>query len=637
MRRDIAVLFILLISAYIITGIVKAEPLRINLSHLNELYDPKTGGWWEFWSNGWFMGNVNLDDTARAAITYMNYYLHFKDQNALESARKALIFTMKMQDPNGLFYLYIINGVKDRLGTGDWFGRAIHALGLGYMIFKEINATFSKRLEEAILRSKQYFPSITSPWTISHIIMGLSYYYNASHAGWAEENIESLSGKLISKQMMLENIIKEYPPWSFYSESSTYAPGLPVQALSLAGRILNRTEYVKSARRAAENLFVHLAISYQFTYSDEIWFSWRRVPETYPCPPIVPATIVKAFALAARSITNERIAKIYHIMAGLSASWFLGNNPAGVQMYNPGTGTVYDGIMGEGYVNTNSGCEATEVPLDALIYVVSNRDSSRYLRVKSIGSSIPLTLEAEDLQGIYRTVIGDSSKGEYIILNKGDFIKLGRLNLDESEIFRILLLSKESNCTLEVYLDGRPIKTIKLESSSWSFLPIGEFKAGEYSLKVIKGELQVDVIVIEPFIEYRVYQTPEDEYLLLGLKLFNTSDTLKFNIRDLNVTIRLNGKLNVISASSNRGTVYIDGRSGDRLRNLFLGGLHLVRAGKTRINLILFPLSTVGEGKIVEGPPTIDLVSILTAVILISTILLIVLRLLRKDRSLPAD
>ncbi|RLE65809.1 MAG: hypothetical protein DRJ47_04030 [Thermoprotei archaeon] len=632
MKNNVFILFILL--AYMCIGVTGAQPLKVNLSHLNELYDPKTGGWWEFWSNGRFMGHVNVDDTARAAITYLNYYIHFRDKNVLEYARKALTFTMKMQDPKGLFYLYLVDETKTDLGAGDWFGRAIHALGLGYMVFKDVDAVFARRLEEAILKSKQHFPYISSTWTISHIIMGLTYYYNASHADWAKEAIELLSGKLLSKQANIENVVKEYPPWGFYSESLTYAPGLPIQALALAGRILNKTEYVNSARKATEKLFVHLAISHQFTYSDKTWFSWRCIPGTYPCPPIIPATIVKAFALSARSISDEEISKVHHIMAGLAASWFLGNNPAGVQMYNPNTGMVYDGILGEGRVNTNSGCEATEVPLDALIYVVSNEDSSRYLWARSISHSTPLMLEAENLQGVYRIARGDAFKGKYIVLNKGNFIKLGKIDLKGSDKFRILLLSRKSDCTLEVYLSGKLLKRIRLESSSWSFLSIGEFgKPGEYLLKVVEGELQVDMVVVEPFIEYRVYQISQNEYLLLGLKLFNTSGLLKFKIGNVNVTIKVDENLNVVSASSNKGAVHIDGKSGDELKDLSLGGLHVVKTGDVKVNLILFPLGSGGGGENVEKPSEVNWVGILTvAILIISATFILILKWLGRRK-----
>ncbi len=46
-------------------------------------------------------------------------------------------------------------------------------------------------------------------------------------------------------------------------------------------------------------------------------------------------------------------------LAGLAASWYFGNNPAGTAMYDPATGVTYDGVSATGEVNLNSGAEST--------------------------------------------------------------------------------------------------------------------------------------------------------------------------------------------------------------------------------------------------------------------------------------
>ena len=56
----------------------------------------------------------------------------------------------------------------------------------------------------------------------------------------------------------------------------------------------------------------------------------------------------------------------YLVMAGLAASWLLGNNAAGQPMYDPSTGRCYDGIRDSTTINKNSGAESTIEALGTL-------------------------------------------------------------------------------------------------------------------------------------------------------------------------------------------------------------------------------------------------------------------------------
>jgi len=58
---------------------------------------------------------------------------------------------------------------------------------------------------------------------------------------------------------------------------------------------------------------------------------------------------------------------VYLKMAGLSASWFLGNNVLGLPMYDSLTGRCFDGIRDSVTLNKNSGAEST---IEALLTFV---------------------------------------------------------------------------------------------------------------------------------------------------------------------------------------------------------------------------------------------------------------------------
>jgi hypothetical protein len=70
---------------------------------------------------------------------------------------------------------------------------------------------------------------------------------------------------------------------------------------------------------------------------------------------------------------------VFRRWAGIAAGWLFGNNPAGVPMYQPDTGVVFDGINGDGTINHNSGAESTIEGLLSLMNAVNDPVASRYL------------------------------------------------------------------------------------------------------------------------------------------------------------------------------------------------------------------------------------------------------------------
>ena len=67
------------------------------------------------------------------------------------------------------------------------------------------------------------------------------------------------------------------------------------------------------------------------------------------CPMVLAST-------KAHEITHD---EKYKIQSDLVATWFSGQNPAGVPMYDPLTGRGYDGITNANQINRNSGAEST--------------------------------------------------------------------------------------------------------------------------------------------------------------------------------------------------------------------------------------------------------------------------------------
>lgn len=133
---------------------------------------------------------------------------------------------------------------------------------------------------------------------------------------------------------------------------------------------------------------------------------------------------------------NEEYAKL----AGLAASWLLGNNAAETQMYDPLTGRCFDGIIDSSGVNYNSGAESTIEALYTITEIFNNPIAKNYFYFKTfkVGS-----VKDKSNQIIIQYRIFKNNKDEKIALIKdldkekfwllednelGEFLKLNNLN-----------------------------------------------------------------------------------------------------------------------------------------------------------------------------------------------------------------
>ncbi len=108
-----------------------------------------------------------------------------------------------------------------------------------------------------------------------------------------------------------------------------------VHALAEAGAALNRQDWIDSAAHEA-NTFMMRQLA--FENINEIGVLPRRLGQ------IAYGTdmMVQGYMALYRATGDEKYARY----AGLAASWFFGNNMAGVPMYDPETGRCFDGIDG---------------------------------------------------------------------------------------------------------------------------------------------------------------------------------------------------------------------------------------------------------------------------------------------------
>ncbi|WP_053227874.1 hypothetical protein [Solirubrobacter soli] len=68
-------------------------------------------------------------------------------------------------------------------------------------------------------------------------------------------------------------------------------------------------------------------------------------------------------------------------LAGVAASWYFGNNPAGAAMYDPATGVTFDGVSADGTINRNSGAESTIHGLLSMLAIDAAPDVAAAARI----------------------------------------------------------------------------------------------------------------------------------------------------------------------------------------------------------------------------------------------------------------
>lgn len=377
----------------------------INLDHLVFLTEPVTFGDQPVaivhiysetpeyeWVDAAGEGISAVDDVARAALVYLEYYDQTGDTRALDYARLCLDFVRYVQNEDGTFY----NFVLDRTGTlnteggtsykslGWWAMRSLWSLAEGYRIFAPLDPAYaaelqdSYKLTEAALAAaynghrdeySQVHDFSVPAWipggaadVSSVMLLALTAYYRVDPNPQTQALIEYVADGVSAYQL---GDSQAYP--FGMHPVVTDAPGYwhawgshQVHALAEAGKALGRQDWIDSAARDANTFWMR---QLAFEPIHEIGVLPRRAGQiAYDVD-----MMVQGYMALYRATGDERYAQY----AGLSASWFLGNNMAGVPMYDPETGRCFDGIDGPvaWRVNRNAGAESTIEALLALLTV----------------------------------------------------------------------------------------------------------------------------------------------------------------------------------------------------------------------------------------------------------------------------
>ena len=382
-----------------------------NFDAATRTYTRTGGGKYSLSTNTYGQGSFDTDDVTRAAVAYLTHYRYYHDRHSLQLARGALRFVMYMQTATGLnagnFVLWMQPDGALNLtptppdspnpsdsGASFWLARSIWALGEGYATFRTVDNAFASALAarlnlamnrldaELVTPNSGQYALIhgyrTPKWFIadgadasSEALLGLSAYYAATGNPEARKLGEAFGRGIAGFQL---GSVRDWP-WRALlpfvgSVSLWHAWGAHmVMALATAGRDLGHPEWLAPAERDANSFETHQQLSF------------GAINGLLPAPDDLSQiaygaeTTVDGLLFLGRATGNDA----YRRWAGIAATWFFGNNRAGVAMYQAATGVVYDGLNGDGGINRNSGAESTIEGLLAVMNVVNDPVGRGYL------------------------------------------------------------------------------------------------------------------------------------------------------------------------------------------------------------------------------------------------------------------
>ncbi len=332
-------------------------------------------------------GFTCVDDVARAIVLLSKYtMLNPNDENKLIKIKKLTEFVLLMQHSNGYFNNFIWHDLsinttyRTSIAELNWWSlRALWALEYAYPLVQS-DTELAQRIELAVeklltniksdlpvgnlqtefhenMELPTWLPQKYASDQAALLILGLLKNYQRTSDTEVKDLIDAMAKGILKTQrgdkynypygvfMSWQNL------WHAWGNSQSYA-------LLKAGREFNNIEYIESALKEIDNYYPNIlnngyAEAFWLTKNGNNYSEIKRnsFPQiAYGLRPMVWAS------LEAYQYSND----INHLdLAKKFKSWLSGNNEANKVMYNPSTGICFDGIVGPGEVNRNSGAEST--------------------------------------------------------------------------------------------------------------------------------------------------------------------------------------------------------------------------------------------------------------------------------------
>ncbi|SHK47145.1 glycosyltransferase family 4 protein [Rhodothermus profundi] len=261
----------------------------------------------------------------------------------------------------------------EAVGSEDSHARALW--GLGYVVGRSRRTGLWKlagRLfEEALPAALRFANPRAWAFTILGIQEYLRRFYGDRTAQQARKKLADRLFKLYQKHRRDD--------WRWFEDRLTYANARLPQALMMAGKWTDRSEWVEAGLEALRWL-VHVQLDEQGYFApignDGFYVQGQQRPYFDQQPIEANATV--SACLEAYRITNDAF---WYREAQRAFDWFLGRNQLGLPLYDPSTGGCYDGLQPNG-VNENQGAEST---LAFLLSLLEMKLAEAYLPLQQKG------------------------------------------------------------------------------------------------------------------------------------------------------------------------------------------------------------------------------------------------------------
>jgi hypothetical protein len=388
------------------------------------------GGAYNPVTNTYGQGAFNADDISRAAVVYVRHWQQTGAQSSRQAAYqllRGLTYLQTVAGPNaGNVVLWMQpDGTLTRSadppelpspsdsGPSYWLARTIWALGEAYPAFLRNDPAFAGFLRDRLdlaLRAVERqvlvdygkwldIDGVAVPaWLIvdgadatGEALLGLASYVASTGDPRARLDLQRLGEGVAA---MRSGDSRTWPfgavlPWAL-SQADWHAwGGLAPAGLARGSEVTGDRAMRGAAVSDAATFTTHLLIA---GGPENGWLPspTDRVQIAYGAH-----SRVESLLLAARAGNRPGLRQV----AGIAASWFFGNNPAGEAMYDPATGRTYDGVAPDGTVNRNSGAESTIHGLLTMLILDREADLRALSQIASVDERSTWSLvEAESGQ-----------------------------------------------------------------------------------------------------------------------------------------------------------------------------------------------------------------------------------------------
>jgi len=390
----------------------------VNFAHLNSLCESVTLGgkpaaivhiYSDYPDYGWTdaagEGTACIDDAARAAVVYINACEADAGTGHEPLIRRLLNFVLFMQAQDGEFYNFIDSDLKINSGGRTsrksflfWAARGYWALGAGYRFYSDRDPEFAAGLRRAfrrciaplnrLLADYQKYEEISGrrhpTWLVnryaadatSELLLGMAEYLSVESDTVMLEMAEKLAQGVIEMQIsghpVMEGAFESWPgSWHAWGNSQ-------VQALARLSFVVEDDRYLRAALRCGDSFLSRLIaqnLIHEYDFENEKAIVFPQI-----------AYDIRTLSLGLLQLYHATGKEDYAVLAGLAASWLMGNNAAEEPVYNRETGRCFDGIDSSG-MNLNAGAESTIEALYTLVEIQKVPEALRWLNCRLLCGS----------------------------------------------------------------------------------------------------------------------------------------------------------------------------------------------------------------------------------------------------------